>query len=366
MTLRAGAGLFQESSTSSISERGFLMRRRGFTLIELLVVIAIIAVLIALLLPAVQAAREAARRAQCVNNLKQIGLAMHNYESSNGCLPFGMKGCCWGTWQIAVLPYVEQQAMFNAWNSFGNNAIGGASDTPFRYNGAANSTVTTSKISAYLCPSDGSNNSTSSIAAGGVPVSFHNYAVNYGNIVQEQGSTVGNAFVPYFVDNGVQYNFLGAPFGDVGSPNADITAGTANAGSTFSAVSFQSIVDGLSNTMMTGEILVGISGGGKNDLRGMGWWAYGSGYTGYRTPNSTLPDMLRAATQCNYPYSSNPPCGIRADLLSMCATRSRHSGGVDIGFCDGSVKFIKNTINPVTYSALSTTRGNEVVSAEAY
>ena len=108
--------------------------RRGFTLIELLVVIAIIAVLIALLLPAVQAAREAARRAQCVNNMKQIGLAMHNYESSNGCFPPGEKGCCWGTWNVFILPYVEQSALFNAWNSMGNNVpSGGAYDGYLRY-----------------------------------------------------------------------------------------------------------------------------------------------------------------------------------------------------------------------------------------
>src|SRR5438477_1299921 len=92
------------------------VRSRGFTLIELLVVIAIIAVLIALLLPAVQAAREAARRAQCVNNMKQIGIAMHNYHDANGTLPPGIKGCCYGSWQVFVLPWVEQQAMYNAWN----------------------------------------------------------------------------------------------------------------------------------------------------------------------------------------------------------------------------------------------------------
>src|SRR6476620_11590612 len=98
--------------------------RRGFTLIELLVVIAIIAVLIALLLPAVQAAREAARRAQCVNNLKQIGLACLNYESALGCLPPGTKGSLWGTWMLFVLPFAEQQALYNAWNFSGDNSTG--------------------------------------------------------------------------------------------------------------------------------------------------------------------------------------------------------------------------------------------------
>ena len=107
--------------------------KRGFTLIELLVVIAIIAVLIALLLPAVQAAREAARRAQCVNNLKQIGLAMHNYESSNGSFPLGAPwrppGQGWGawdnngfTWRVLILPQMEQTAMYNSLTSSSTRA----------------------------------------------------------------------------------------------------------------------------------------------------------------------------------------------------------------------------------------------------
>src|SRR4026208_231672 len=111
---------------------GGARRRAGVTAIGRLVVIAIIAVLIALLLPAVQAAREAARRAQCINNLKQIGLGVMNYESANGSCPPGEKGCCWGTWGVFILPFIEQQALFNAWNSVGNNAIA-AYDAPFRY-----------------------------------------------------------------------------------------------------------------------------------------------------------------------------------------------------------------------------------------
>ena len=100
-----------------------LRSRRGFTLIELLVVIAIIAVLIGLLLPAVQAAREAARRAQCVNNLKQVALAVHNYHDTVGTFPPARKGCCWGTWQVFLLPFIEQSAAFNSFNSVGNNAV---------------------------------------------------------------------------------------------------------------------------------------------------------------------------------------------------------------------------------------------------
>src|SRR5208283_682146 len=132
-------------------------RRRGFTLIELLVVIAIIAVLISLLLPAVQSAREAARRAQCVNNMKQIGLAMHNYHSSTNTFPMEIDvwgpvdglAAMWGSWspQSFLLPYMEQSPIYNSINFLLPNQRDIADGWP------ANTTATNSVISSFLCPS---------------------------------------------------------------------------------------------------------------------------------------------------------------------------------------------------------------------
>src|SRR4051812_17389707 len=126
-------------------------RRHGFTLIELLVVIAIIAVLIALLLPAVQAAREAARRAQCVNNLKQIGLAMHNYHDVIGTFPSGSIatkgwGGTWWNWPAFILPQIEQTSLYNSINFSRSNIKNTAGDP--------NSTAWGTVVNAYLCPSD--------------------------------------------------------------------------------------------------------------------------------------------------------------------------------------------------------------------
>jgi len=338
-------------------------RTSGFTLIELLVVIAIIAVLIALLLPAVQAAREAARRSQCVNNLKQIGLGVMNYESSIGAFPAGGRACCHGTWIVSLLPYVEQQALFNSWNAAGNNTVANF-DTLFRYNGAANITVTSTRVNAYLCPSDGNNTQvagyTANIGNTPVPVVSHNYVANFGNITMQQGTVSSGSRLPYLVDNGVTYNFLGAPFMDIGSPNYMGAVAPQ-------AITIASITDGLSNTMMISEALVGTSGTNR-DLRGFSHYTYSAAYSGFLTPNSTMPDWLQQAAYCNYSATNrqNPPCIAGPGGMIMFAARSKHSGGVNVAFCDGSVRFVKNTVSRPTYMALSTTKGGEVISSDSY
>jgi prepilin-type N-terminal cleavage/methylation domain-containing protein/prepilin-type processing-associated H-X9-DG protein len=333
---------------------------RGFTLIELLVVIAIIAVLIALLLPAVQSAREAARRAQCVNNLKQIGLGMHNYISANSTFPPGAKGCCWGTWLVFILPYIEQQPLFNSWNSYGNSfVLGGPLDGPFRYGGVVNITVTSSRVNTYYCPTDGGNQALQGISTLGMQVTSQNYLVNFGNTtILQTPITVGS----------VTYNFLGAPFSDVGSPDA-VSASFKGTGTPEPTVGFQSIPDGTSNTMFTSEVVVGQpqAAGSHYDLRGFSWWGFAPMFTGWLAPNSTLPDSMQSSGYCSYPFQMNPPCTQASSLLLMWqAARSRHPGGVNVGMGDGSVRFIKNTISLNIWSALSSAQGGEVISSDAY
>jgi prepilin-type N-terminal cleavage/methylation domain-containing protein/prepilin-type processing-associated H-X9-DG protein len=345
---------------------------RGFTLIELLVVIAIIAVLIALLLPAVQSAREAARRAQCTNNLKQIGLGMHNYQSANGSLPYGVKGCCWGTWLVAVLPYVEQQAMFNAWNSYGNDRTDGMVPGGLRYGSPANITVTSSRINAYYCPTDPNNLNkigvTATIKGNTFSVTSQNYVVNFGNTITNQ--------TPLYAWNNTQLKFGGAPFTDIGSPDADITGYTSGSGGKSApgvtgTVDFNGIPDGLSNTMMASEILVGQGW----DLRGFSWWGYAPMFTGLYPPNSSYPDVLQFPSYCSSTPLPLMPCtgatgsvvnGVYTGLGMFNDVRSRHPGGVNVGMCDGSVRFIKNSINIYTFQALASTKGGEVISSDSY
>jgi prepilin-type N-terminal cleavage/methylation domain-containing protein/prepilin-type processing-associated H-X9-DG protein len=314
--------------------------RRGFTLIELLVVIAIIAVLIALLLPAVQAAREAARRAQCINNLKQIGLAVMNYESVNTSLPPGKKGCCWGSWTMFVLPFIEQGSIYNSWNFIAgpDNDVGGGI---FRYSGVGNSTVTHSRIGAYSCPSD-----SPQAPSGGV--NSNNYSFNYGNLGNAQPATL----------NGLKWT--GAPYSDLYPPGAPNNGSTTSAWGTRA---LRDVTDGTSNTVFVSEV---IQGQGL-DLRGFTFWGDASGFEQYLAPNSTLPDCIYSISYCQYPLGTNPPC-IQSTTAcpNMFAARSRHPGGVNVGMGDGTVRFVKNSIGLSVWRSLGSTQGSEIVSADSY
>ncbi|WP_391731738.1 DUF1559 family PulG-like putative transporter [Tautonia sociabilis] len=331
--------------------------RRAFTLIELLVVIAIIGVLIALLLPAVQSAREAARRAQCTNNLKQVGLAMHNYHDAFGSLAPGRKGCCWGTWQLFILPQLEQVAAYNAFNFNGNNSSAGQAagfDGNFRYFGAVNRTVANLDLAAYLCPSDEGSNPANPITAtvNGVrfECKYRNYVANLGN------TTVSQLNMPAF-----NINFRGAPFYDMGSPDIDIAPSYYPGRTTRKVVGFSSIRDGLSNTLLVSETIIAQG----RDLRGFTQWGDATGFNGFLTPNSKSPDVIDAYW-CNN-TAPNPPCTpVTTELDKTFAARSRHPGGVNVAMADGSVKFFKESINVFVWRSLSTTSGGEVISADQY
>jgi prepilin-type N-terminal cleavage/methylation domain-containing protein/prepilin-type processing-associated H-X9-DG protein len=372
------------------------MRRRGFTLIELLVVIAIIAVLIALLLPAVQAAREAARRAQCVNNMKQLGLAIHNYVSTVEKLPWGAGPWGWNDWSahVMMLPYIEQQSMFNALNF-----VNGCADDRC---GLINTTTVYNKVNGFLCPSDmdrlttphGHNNYRGN--AGSAPNSFYG-GRGGGNAGSNpsQGATGPMAGIFCFV--GVACDSCGG-----GCP----PCGAANGQTPFS-LSLSGITDGLSMTAAMSERVKGI---GSNNQT--------AGYDGLN-PSSSLLDIggvpvngnvatgdggpitfynkckaVRVALGSVPTLDSQHSSGSRWDVGYAADTRynhvmppnaqscdgddddagrqtaetasSRHPGGVNVLFMDGSVKFIKNSVNMTTWWALGTRAAGEVISADAY
>ena len=336
-------------------------RRRGFTLIELLVVIAIIAVLIALLLPAVQSAREAARRIQCVNNCKQLGIALHNYHDVNGGLPpgriwqAGLNGCGYNffqcqdtTWFILMLPQFEQQPLANAFNY--QLGVGGPL-APLPQGFFANSTVMATKMSVFQCPSD--RNITFQItpayvggALSGPRASKGNYVVNWGNTQWDQTDiTVAGKPVTY----------LKSPFGHDGK------------------VSFASVTDGLSNTAFMAEILQGAT----FDIRGVIWQsiAGGSHYMSRLTPNkpndfygSTLVgDQLNQVFFCvSEPVLGLPCTGGVGDRRSFAGPRSWHPGGVNVLFGDGSVRYVKNTVNAPVWISINSMMSGEVISSDSF
>ena len=324
------------------------MRRRGFTLIELLVVIAIIAVLIALLLPAVQAAREAARRMQCTNNMKQLGIATHNYHDVTGSIPWVQYFAPWPDWGSfpGMLPFLEQQPMFNAMNfNFGNNSARNA--------GQPNTTVGWSTMSTLSCPSDVDRVLT---------VYGH---TNYGG----NAGSLGNAIYGSSPFNG--------PFSGRGTP-----------------IGFRDITDGLSNTAGFGERVKGIGTDNRTTLDTMkpssSWFKAAT--------NTALPDtdyancaaVTNPATATLVPSDASGSIWFMGDAPNSlynhvmppnsnnCANSnnwsngtaatasSRHAGVVNVAMMDGSVRAVKNTIARQTWWALGTMGGGEVISADAY
>jgi prepilin-type N-terminal cleavage/methylation domain-containing protein/prepilin-type processing-associated H-X9-DG protein len=340
------------------------MRRRGFTLIELLVVIAIIAVLIALLLPAVQAAREAARRASCVNNLKQIGLGIHNYESSVGSLPWGEGRYGLNTSPsslMLMLPQLEQSALYNSMNFAGviNNGL-------WNLQNAFNSTVQLTTVNVFICPSDINrlNLATNGFANGNPGP--NNYAANAGNVAASFNATVFDQTV--------------GPF----------------PGNTAKCAKMSNIIDGTSNTVAFAEIVKGVGAFANNldtltpSATPVPLTALSSGVsqTDYNNCKAGIPRTASANTG-GYPFGAAwwwgrsgqnrfngvmPPNGFSCDYNAdnsdsdsdAITAGSRHSGVVNALMMDGSVRAVKSTINPITWWAIISMAGGEVVSSDAY
>jgi prepilin-type N-terminal cleavage/methylation domain-containing protein/prepilin-type processing-associated H-X9-DG protein len=311
-------------------------KKRGFTLVELLVVIAIIGVLVALLLPAVQSARESARRAQCSNNLKQIGLAMTQYaDTYKGAFPVAEYSWGWGTWLVGLMPYIEQKSLFDQYKGFGQINASGGIDANLVYSANINLPVTKVQIQAYSCPSDSVTASPSSRSG----ITYHNYVANHGNTTLSRLATFGTML------NGQPNKFKGAPFIQVNTSNSNPQV-----------VKMSDVFDGLSNTLAFSETVQGHA----NDLRGYAWWNGGSHFETNLAPNSTQPDILENISYCIKNDTYNPPCdGPTSSNPSNIAARSRHPNGVMVAMCDGSVRFVSNSINLDTWRAISTAAGRE-------
>ncbi len=358
------------------------MRRRGFTLIELLVVIAIIAVLIALLLPAVQAAREAARRAQCINNLKQLGLAIHNYHSVNNVFPMGVSSAIYDISMVynakqnlslhaAILPFIEQTQIYNA-----INFNWGCEDANNVLCYLINATGTNAKVAGFCCPSDPN---------AGVP--DHNNTSNTNNYYGCVGTTMNWSTIGTTTLNVVNINL----------PSTGLFTWQASYG-------LANCIDGSSNTIAFAEGVVGtqslqpgqkrialINVGGLQPFEtydasqninnakaalnvcNVVWnaktagtidrqrgenWAHGcmdmTLFNTIGTPND-FGDTWSACSRIG--------SGARSDLNSA---DSYHAGGINVTMGDGSVRFIKDSVNMQTWMGLGTKAGGEVLSADSY
>jgi len=340
--------------------------RQGFTLIELLVVIAVIAVLIALLLPAVQAAREAARRAQCVNNLKQLGVAVHNYVSQNNVLPAqsmypasASLSQGWSfSWYLALLPQLEQQAVFNSVNF--SVQVYAADQTTAGYN----------QLDMLICPSESQNKRP------GHPWGTSNYVGNYGGPAATTGLYSGTVV-----------------------PLSDLEGGTRTG-----PVGTESIRDGMSNTALFSERLIGLNGNptvtiGSPDARRAIFQSPVSAPTdsGVAQARAFVAgcQSISSATAANSSYLTGyewfyayplhivltsymhylPPNGIQCNNpadqawlsyvgpMGGASATSNHLGGVNACMGDGSVKFFRDTINLATWWALGTRNGGEMLSS---
>jgi prepilin-type N-terminal cleavage/methylation domain-containing protein/prepilin-type processing-associated H-X9-DG protein len=346
-------------------------RRRAFTLIELLVVIAIIAVLIALLLPAVQAAREAARRSQCVNNLKQIGLALHNYHSVHDTFPPGAVMAygnviggpdyfnSWNNWSASalLLPYLEQKSVYDAIN-FNISAL----YPSYFLLTIANDTMYNMRVASFMCPSDPESGR----------VRINNYHMSLGASTNGLSSNTTGLFAN-LIANGIR---------DVtdGTSNtvaySEVIVGAANNGNftrqngvvDATYPSGSQLADAFQNVNLVNQAIQACTTQWKTSTSASSFTNRGGERWGWGTTGVSMFVTIVTPNSPNVPWRScrHQCSGCGADAAQISNATSFHPGGVNACMADGSVRFVKNTINTTIWWSLGTRGRGEVISSDSY
>lgn len=341
-------------------------KRNGFTLIELLVVIAIIGILVGLLMPAVQSAREAARRTSCLNNLRQVALAAMNYESSFKSLPPGLHqnsssspNRFWGhTVFLRILPYMEQQNVYDLWN-FGENWTAADSNALDTSGNRTRNAATAAVVPTYVCPTDQIQNNPAELDYVGTGYSIGWFGIS--SYVACAGT-----YSTYFGDNTMQDD---GPFFMTG-PNSKPFSGQVNLEPNAKPARLATILDGQSNTILFGERyhfdvnfdqILHYTSPVKHSRYPIAKWGAWGWYGG---GNGTTHAFASTFVPINYKTPATAAQNFANVNLRMSAFGSGHPAGANFALSDGSTRFVTQTIDMVTYQALSTKQGREVIAGE--